>query len=73
MEVVEEKAARVLRLIFRTSMNRNKGFGAMANENHEETAYRIATEGIVLLKMSLGLIRNLCCLFRRERTNVSLS
>lgn len=50
MEVVEEKAARVLRLIFRTSMNRNKGFGAMANENHEETAYRIATEGIVLLK-----------------------
>lgn len=50
MEVVDEKAARVLRLIFRTSMNRQRGFGAMNSEEHENVAYEIATEGIVLLK-----------------------
>lgn len=50
MEVVDEKAARVLRLIFRTSMNRQRGFGAMNSGEHENVAYEIATEGIVLLK-----------------------
>lgn len=50
MEVVDEKAARVLRLIFRTSMNCQRGFGAMNSEEHENVAYEIATEGIVLLK-----------------------
>lgn len=50
MEVVDEKAARVLRLIFRTSMNRQRGFGAMNSVEHENVAYEIATEGIVLLK-----------------------
>lgn len=50
MEVVNEKAARVLRLIFRTSMNSQRGFGSMNSEAHEQTAYEIASEGIVLLK-----------------------
>ena len=50
MEVVDEKASRVLRLIFRTAMNRKKGFGAIASESHYQTAYDVATEGIVLLK-----------------------
>lgn len=50
MEVVDEKAGRVLRLIFRTAMNRKKGFGAIASESHYQTAYDVATEGIVLLK-----------------------
>lgn len=50
MEVVDEKASRVLRLIFRTAMNRKKGFGAIASESHYQTAYNVATEGIVLLK-----------------------
>lgn len=50
MEVVDEKASRVLRLIFRTAMNRKKGFGAIANESHYQIAYDVATEGIVLLK-----------------------
>lgn len=50
MEVVNDKAARVLRLIFRTSMNSQKGFGSMNSEAHEQTAYEIASEGIVLLK-----------------------
>ncbi|WP_300762178.1 glycoside hydrolase family 3 protein [uncultured Bacteroides sp.] len=50
MEVVDEKAGRVLRLIFRTAMNRKKGFGTIASESHYQTAYDVATEGIVLLK-----------------------
>lgn len=50
MEVVNDKAARVLRLIFRTAMNRQKPFGSMTNEAHEQAAYQVATEGIVLLK-----------------------
>ena len=50
MDVVDEKASRVLRLIFRTAMNRRKPFGAMTNEHHYQTAYNVATEGIVLLK-----------------------
>lgn len=31
-------------------MNRQKPFGSMTNEAHEQAAYRVATEGIVLLK-----------------------
>lgn len=50
MEVVNDKAARVLRLIFRTAMNRQKPFGSMNSEAHYRTAYEIATEGVVLLK-----------------------
>ena len=54
MEVVNDKAARVLRLIFRTAMNRRKPFGALTSEEHYRTAYEIATEGIVLLKNGTG-------------------
>ncbi|WP_308762577.1 glycoside hydrolase family 3 C-terminal domain-containing protein [uncultured Bacteroides sp.] len=50
MSVVDDKASRVLRLIFRTAMNEDGKFGAMSNDSHYETAYEIATEGIVLLK-----------------------
>ena len=50
MEVVNDKAARVLRLIFRTAMNRFKPFGSMTSPEHYETARKIASEGIVLLK-----------------------
>lgn len=54
MEVVNDKAARVLRLIFRTAMNRRKPFGALTSEEHYRTAYEVATEGIVLLKNGIG-------------------
>ena len=40
MDVLNDKAARVLRLIFRTSMNPHKGFGAMASEAHISAARR---------------------------------
>lgn len=50
MSVVDDKASRVLRLIFRTAMNADGQFGAMSNDSHYETAYQVATEGVVLLK-----------------------
>lgn len=50
MSVVDDKASRVLRLIFRTAMNADGKFGAMSNDSHYEAAYEVATEGIVLLK-----------------------
>ncbi len=48
--VVNDKAARILRLIFRTSMNRNKPFGSICTEEHYAAAEEIGNEGIVLLK-----------------------
>jgi len=54
MEVVDDKAGRVLRLIFRTAMNRNKPFGSLASPEHYRTAYDVAVEGTVLLKNGNG-------------------
>lgn len=50
MEVVNDKAARVLRLIFRTAMNRNKPYGSMTSQEHYDVAYNVSVEGVVLLK-----------------------
>ncbi len=57
MSTVDEKAARVLRLIFRTSMNRNRPWGSFASEEHHTTARTIAEEAIVLLK-NKAVIKN---------------
>lgn len=50
IEVLDDKVRRVLRLNFRTAMNRNKPYGSMCSPEHYEAARRIAGEGIVLLK-----------------------
>ena len=47
---LDDKCRRVLRLIFRTSMNPNKPFGAINSEAHYAAARQIGAEGIVLLK-----------------------
>ena len=47
---LDEKVRRVLRLFFRTTMQRNKPFGFLCSESHYEAALKIAEEGIVLLK-----------------------
>ena len=49
-EELDNKVRNVLRLIFRTSMNPNRGFGALHSDEHYAAARQIATEGIVLLK-----------------------
>lgn len=49
-EVLNDKARRVLRLIFRTAMNNDKPAGSMCSPEHYDAARKIAGEGIVLLK-----------------------
>lgn len=56
MEVVDEKASRVLRTIFRTSMGPRKTFGSMCSEAHYDVCRRIGQEGIVLLKNQKNIL-----------------
>ena len=48
--VVDDKATRILRLIFRTAMNTHKPFGNMDYAAHSVVGRRIGGEGIVLLQ-----------------------
>lgn len=50
MSTVDDKASRILRLIFRTAMNRQKPYGSLATDEHYRTAREVGNEGIVLLK-----------------------
>lgn len=52
LSTIDDKASRVLRLIFRTAMNANKLWGSFASEEHFDMARTIGEEGIVLLKNS---------------------
>ncbi len=47
---LDEKVRRVLRLFFRTTMNRQRPYGFLCSEAHYETARRVAHQGIVLLQ-----------------------
>ena len=47
---LDDKVRRVLRLMYRTSMNTDKPMGSLVSDAHVEAAYTIGTEGIVLLK-----------------------
>ena len=47
---LDDKVRRILRLFFRTTMNRHRPHGFLCSESHYETALKIAQEGIVLLK-----------------------
>lgn len=50
MSTIDDKASRILRLIFRTAMNRQKPYGSVATEEHYAAAREIGNEGIVLLR-----------------------
>ncbi|WP_044263634.1 glycoside hydrolase family 3 C-terminal domain-containing protein [Bacteroides timonensis] len=50
VSTVDDKASRILRLIFRTAMNRQKPYGSLTTEEHYKAAREIGNEGIVLLK-----------------------
>ncbi len=47
---LDDKVSRVLKLIFRTAMNRNRPFGSLCSDEHYEAARKIGGEGMVLLK-----------------------
>ena len=53
---LDEKVRRVLRLFYRTSMNKNKPYGFLCSEAHYSAARKIAQEGIVLLKNEGNLL-----------------
>ena len=50
--ILNDKIRRILRLMFRTSLNKTRTFGRINNAEHYKKAYNIASEGIVLLKNS---------------------
>ena len=50
MSTIDDKASRILRLIFRTGIKRKKAYGSVATEEHYAAAREIGNEGIVLLK-----------------------
>ena len=56
MSDLDDKAARVLRLIMRTEMNRNRPYGSLNSDEHYAAARRIGGEGIVLLKNDKNLL-----------------
>jgi conserved repeat domain len=47
---LNDKVHRILRLEFRTNMNRNRPFGSFGSEEHVEAGRKIIQEGAVLLK-----------------------
>ena len=53
---LDEKVRRLLRLFYRTTMNRQKPYGFLCSESHYEAALKIAQEGIVLLKNDRSLL-----------------
>ena len=50
MKELDDKVRRVLRLFYRTTMQRQKPYGFLCSDSHYEAALKIAQEGIVLLK-----------------------
>lgn len=53
---LDDKVRRVLRLFYRTTMNRKRPFGSLCSEEHYQAARIIAHEGIVLLKNDRALL-----------------
>lgn len=49
-EVVDEKVRRILRLMYRTTLDKTRPFGSVNSKEHQMVARRVAAEGIVLLK-----------------------
>ena len=55
-EIVNDKARRILRLMFRTTMNPDRPYGSFATKEHALIGRKIAQEGIVLLKNQDNLL-----------------
>jgi beta-glucosidase len=48
--IVDDKIRRILRLMYRTNMSKNRPVGRANTKKHQNVARNVATEGIVLLK-----------------------
>ncbi|MTK54473.1 glycoside hydrolase family 3 C-terminal domain-containing protein [Paludibacter sp.] len=56
MAKLDDKARRILRLIFRTTMSANRPFGRFVSPEHSAAARKIAQEAIVLLKNDKNML-----------------
>ena len=54
--VLNDKASRILRMIFRTTMNTSRPWGSFATPEHDQVARTVAQEGVVLLKNSGNIL-----------------
>jgi len=55
-EEVDKKVRNILRMIFRTTMDRNRPFGSFGTEEHALAGRKIAQEGIVLLQNNKNVL-----------------
>ena len=55
-DLLNDKVKRILRLMYRTTLNQNRPLGSINNKVHSNTAYKVATEGMVLLKNEDNLL-----------------
>ncbi|WP_321438570.1 glycoside hydrolase family 3 C-terminal domain-containing protein [uncultured Bacteroides sp.] len=55
-EEVDKKVRNILRMIFRTTMNKNRPFGSFGTEEHALAGRKIAQEGIVLLQNNKNIL-----------------
>ncbi len=55
-KIIDEKVRRILRLVYRTSMDRSRPFGSFATPEHFAASRAIAEGGIVLLKNEGGML-----------------
>ena len=55
-KILNEKVKKILKLMLRTSFNKNRPFGSLNNYTHLNTAFNVATEGVVLLKNEDNLL-----------------
>lgn len=53
---LDDKVRRILRLVFRTTMNRNRPYGSFASPEHARVGQIISEEGMVLLQNKGGLL-----------------
>ena len=53
---LDDKVRRILRLVFRTTMNRNRPYGSFASPEHAQAGQTISEEGMVLLQNKGGLL-----------------
>ncbi len=56
METLDKKARNILRLMFRTSMAKNRPRGCKGSQEHFDVALKVAEEGIVLLKNEKNIL-----------------
>lgn len=54
--LVDDKVRRILRLNFRTNLNRNRPFGRKLNQEHFDIAREVAQEGVVILKNTKNIL-----------------